>query len=103
MAEWEKNPDTENAYRMKVFQAVQNKDSTLLFKLAKKYKEHHYVYVPQFVTYDKANEIARSFGGHLLCIDSKDEENFVLQKATKFIGVWLGLTSNDECRMTNDE
>ena len=57
---------------------------------------HTYWYCPMAVTFDDATAYCETLGGHLVTIDSTEENDFVTGLATDREGVWLGATDAAE-------
>jgi hypothetical protein len=72
--------------------ALRQKDGTRLHSLAREFGGHRYLFMPTFVGWAEAEEISQRFGGHLVSITSREENEFVSSQFPYGCSwFWMGL------------
>ncbi|MDD4737471.1 MAG: lectin-like protein, partial [Kiritimatiellae bacterium] len=67
-----------------------------LFDRAHPFKEHRYLFIPRFMTWQAAADFCRRIGGSLLTILSAEENEFVIRLFPNGCWIWLGLTQTPD-------
>jgi hypothetical protein len=93
--QWRKDGHTRQAYLLEAKLASEGGDVADARRLALRHDGHLYLPVQHAASYDKADNIARSLGGHLLTVTSREEFLFAgeIQRDYTVYNVWLALPS----------
>ena len=72
--------------------ALRRGDGAKLRALAREFGGHRYLFVPTFMRWAEADELSRQFGGHLVTITSREENEFVASQFPYGCSwFWMGL------------
>ncbi len=91
---------------VRIMALLRNGDMRALREMARTFRGHAYLAVPEQVPWDVARDKAQAMGGHLLTLDSREEHDFALSLLPDFVrGCWLGLMlgSDNKDRWTTGE
>jgi Leucine-rich repeat (LRR) protein len=94
VTKWQDAGDTANARSALVARAFALRDTRALKAQGASFQGRRYVCVPWRVSLHAADSIATRFGGHLVTVTSRPEQEFVLGLLANEEGAWLGIRSD---------
>ena len=82
-----------HAHQVEVLLTLRREGPAALRKLAKEFNGHHYLFVPRLLTWEEARALCEEAGGHLVTINSKEENDFIASLFPRGSWVWMGLVT----------
>lgn len=94
---WENNPSRAHLARnVNVLLTLREKGARALRKLAREFGGRRYLFVPKFVTWEKARRLCEEAGGHLAVIRSAKEQGFMESLFVTGCWAWFGMVVDDK-------
>ena len=84
-----------HARNTEVLLALRKSDLHKLREMAAPFKGHRYLFIPKFLRWDEAKKFCEDLGGHLLTVNSREENDFISSLFKTGCWFWLGLTTTD--------
>ncbi len=90
---------------VRVLLALRRNEPEQLIRMAAEFRGRRYLFIPKFMSWDDARVFCERLGGHLVCITSREENNFVNSLLPGGSWFWLGLrtTANGQEWVSGEE
>ncbi len=93
---WARNPGHAPHFRnVSTLIAIRESDVQTLRKMAASFGGHHYLFIPKFLPWADAKTFCETFGGHLITINSREENDFLNALFPNGSWFWMGLTTGE--------